>query len=62
MLSRQFARWLVAPVNAVPEVKAAVRLQDGYVSTRAAGKGVEDGLRRALAGWRPSLTHGPRDP
>lgn len=54
MLSREFARWLVAPANAVPPVKEAIRSQGGYLSPLAAGLGVEDGLRRALASTAPA--------
>ena len=44
MLSAQFARCLVAPDNAVPQVKALVRGQKGYVSHQPWGHGVARGL------------------
>lgn len=50
MLDRKFARYIVAPDNAIPEVKAAVKRQGGYISPRHCGYGVADGLRRALEG------------
>jgi hydroxymethylpyrimidine pyrophosphatase-like HAD family hydrolase len=49
MLRREWADWLVAPANAVPAVKAAVRLQGGYVSDQPHGHGVGEGLVWALA-------------
>ena len=49
MLRREWAGWLVAPANAVPAVKAAVRSQGGYVSDQPHGHGVGDGLARARA-------------
>lgn len=44
MLSRDHARWLVAPSNAIQPVKEAVRRQDGYVSDEPHGYGVARGL------------------
>jgi hydroxymethylpyrimidine pyrophosphatase-like HAD family hydrolase len=44
MLSNKYARWLIAPANAVVAVKEAVRFQEGYVSQGACGHGVADGL------------------
>jgi HAD superfamily hydrolase (TIGR01484 family) len=44
MLSRQYARWLAAPDNAVEPVKQAVRRQNGYVSELSHGDGVADAL------------------
>ncbi len=44
MLSREVAHWLIAPGNAIPEVKAAVKQQGGYVSTQACGQGLAEGL------------------
>jgi len=44
MLLNRHARWLAAPSNAVPEVKAAMRSQDGYISELHCGHGVADGL------------------
>jgi HAD superfamily hydrolase (TIGR01484 family) len=49
MLSTQYARFLAAPANAVPEVQAAVRRQGGYVSPRAHGQGVADAIKYYLA-------------
>ncbi len=48
MLSRECARWLAAPQNAVPEVKAAVRRQGGFVSERPRGAGVAEALARQM--------------
>ncbi len=48
MLSRDHARWLVAPKNAIKEVKDAVRRQDGFVSHFSHGIGVADGLQHHL--------------
>jgi hypothetical protein len=44
MLSTRFAQCLVAPSNAVPEVKSAVARQGGYVSHQPWGHGVARGL------------------
>jgi HAD superfamily hydrolase (TIGR01484 family) len=52
MLSRQFARWLVAPANAVPQVKAQVVAQEGYVSHQPFGHGVARGIELVLRGVR----------
>jgi HAD superfamily hydrolase (TIGR01484 family) len=49
MLSRQYARWLAAPANAVDEVKNAVREQGGYVSQAAHGHGVAEAIKYYLA-------------
>ena len=48
MLSKQYARWLCAPANAVPEVKESVSRQEGFVSPLPCGMGVESGLRLLL--------------
>lgn len=48
MLSREYARWLLAPVNAIAAVKEAVLRQNGYVSEKNWGHGVAHGLRRIL--------------
>lgn len=48
MLSSEFARWLVAPVNAIDQVKEAVRRQNGYVSEKHCGHGVAHGLAEVL--------------
>jgi hydroxymethylpyrimidine pyrophosphatase-like HAD family hydrolase len=44
MLSRTYAHWLAAPVNAIEPVKAAVISEQGYVSTLPHGSGVADAL------------------
>ncbi len=49
MLSRQYARFLAAPANAVPEVKEALRRQNGYVSSYLHGHGVADAIKIILA-------------
>jgi len=48
MLSRDYARWLAAPANAVDVVKDAVLRQDGFISTFSHGAGVADALRHYL--------------
>ena len=48
MLCGRFARCLVAPGNAVPLVKEAVRRQNGYVSHQPWGHGVARGLEYFL--------------
>lgn len=45
MLRRERARWLVAPANAIPEVKAQVRSAGGYLSPLHAGEGTAEGIR-----------------
>lgn len=49
MLQRGLGRWLVAPENAMPEVKAAVLGAGGWVIPARAGRAVAAGLRRATA-------------
>jgi hydroxymethylpyrimidine pyrophosphatase-like HAD family hydrolase len=49
MLSAAYARFLAAPANAVPEVKAAVTRQGGYVSPHPQGWGVLDAIKSYLA-------------
>jgi len=44
MLTRERARWLVAPSNAIALVKEAVRRQEGFVSDEPHGHGVARGL------------------
>lgn len=46
MLSAQYARWIVAPANAIQEVKLEVMRQGGYISPQSHGHGVMDGLTR----------------
>ncbi len=48
MLDLAHARWLVAPVNAIDEVKDRVREQQGYVSHQPYGHGVARGLEYCL--------------
>ena len=48
MLTKEVAEWLVAPSNAVDEVKTLVREQKGFVSTQSCGHGVADGLEECL--------------
>jgi HAD superfamily hydrolase (TIGR01484 family) len=44
MLKRQFAHALVAPANAIPEVKAQVEKEGGYLSQHRCGEGVARGI------------------
>lgn len=48
MLSRECARWLAAPCNAVDSVKEAVRRHGGFVSRKSHGAGVAEGLTHHL--------------
>ena len=48
MLDRAFARWIVAPVNAIDAVKDKVREHQGYVSHQPYGHGVARGLEYCL--------------
>lgn len=48
MLSREFAHWLIAPVNAIPQVKALVLSQNGIVSEKHCGHGVAQGIATVL--------------
>jgi|SRR5882724_5920500 len=48
MLRREYARYLVAPENAIQVVKEAVRDQNGYVSELPHGHGVTDGINYFL--------------
>jgi len=52
MLKSEFATWLAAPQNAVPEVKEAVARQRGFVSQLTCGNGVAEGLEYHLNGLR----------
>jgi hydroxymethylpyrimidine pyrophosphatase-like HAD family hydrolase len=52
MLSREFAHCLVAPANAISEVKQKVRAQDGYISTQPCGQGVLRGIE-SFVDYRP---------
>jgi len=49
MLDEKRARWLVAPANAIPAVKVALRRQGGFISSQPWGHGVADGLQHFLS-------------
>lgn len=53
MLSRNRARFLAAPVNAIEAVKNHVRQQEGYVSRLSHGNGVAEAIKFYLETWRP---------
>lgn len=46
MLRRSVAEWLVTPVNGLPEVKAQVTAEGGYLATKKCGEGILEGLTR----------------
>jgi hypothetical protein len=48
MLSRECARYLVAPSNAIDAVKISVREQGGFLSDFPCGAGLAQGIRRFL--------------
>ena len=48
MLSNSYARWLIAPVNAIQRVKDAVLSQNGIVSSKRWGHGIAHGLKTVL--------------
>lgn len=48
MLSREHARFLVAPANAVESVKASVLAQGGFLSELPCGYGLAQGIQRFL--------------
>jgi HAD superfamily hydrolase (TIGR01484 family) len=48
MLCRSRAACLVAPANAIPEVREQVQREEGYVSNELCGYGVLDGLEHYL--------------
>ena len=50
MLTKKYARYLVAPFNAVETVKTTVRGQNGYVSHLTHGHGIADGIEFHLNG------------
>ena len=54
MLTRRYAHWLAAPVNAAQAVKEVVHRQDGFVSELSHGHGVAEGLQACLARSRQS--------
>lgn len=49
MLQTQYARYLVTPANAIPEVIQQVRSQGGWVSELMCGNGTCDGIERFIA-------------
>ncbi len=55
MLSSEFAHWLVAPMNAVDQVKETVRRQNGYVSEKHCGHGVAHGISQVLKSFGYAL-------
>lgn len=55
MLSSEFARWLVAPMNAIEQVKETVRRQNGYVSEKHCGHGVAHGISMVLKSFGYAL-------
>jgi HAD superfamily hydrolase (TIGR01484 family) len=59
MLSRQHAKWLIAPGNAIPCVKEVVSRQDGFVSEQFHGHGVADGLERIMEQLKTSYIYRP---
>lgn len=48
MLLRRHARWLIAPGNAIPQVKKTVLAQEGFVAKALYGHGVVEGLEEIL--------------
>ena len=50
MLSREYARWLAAPSNAIAVVKQTVERERGYVSQYSHGNGVADAMKHYLVG------------
>jgi hydroxymethylpyrimidine pyrophosphatase-like HAD family hydrolase len=48
MLRREHARWLMAPSNAIPQVKQAVMDAGGWIEDGVAGQAVAAGLRRCF--------------
>jgi HAD superfamily hydrolase (TIGR01484 family) len=61
MLSGQFAACVVAPDNAIPQVKEMVRHQNGYVSHQPWGHGVARGLEYYLGRGASDNTAGSAD-
>lgn len=57
MLSREYARWLIAPSNAVEKVKEAVSSQHGYISPHPHGHGIADGLEYVLHSFTPNQSY-----
>ena len=52
VLSRQYARWLATPANAIDDVKSAVRQQGGLVSELPHGFGVAEALAECVGKTR----------
>jgi len=48
MLKTEFARFLVTPANAIPQVKELVKSQGGFVSELSCGHGVAEGVEHHL--------------
>jgi HAD superfamily hydrolase (TIGR01484 family) len=48
MLSRQYAGYIAAPANAIPEVREAVQRAGGYLSLFSHGEGVADAIKFML--------------
>jgi hydroxymethylpyrimidine pyrophosphatase-like HAD family hydrolase len=53
MLSRKYAHWIATPANAIPEVKAQIRQEGGYISQLPHGYGVAEAMKYYL-GTSPS--------
>jgi acetylornithine/succinyldiaminopimelate/putrescine aminotransferase len=56
MLLRQRAQWLIAPGNAIPQVKEAVLRQKGFVAEAFHGHGVASGLERIIESLQASVS------
>ena len=48
MLSREYARWLAAPSNAIDQVKETIQRESGYISQLSHGNGVADAMKYYL--------------
>jgi len=48
MLKTEFARYLVAPANAIPQVREVVKHQNGFISQLTCGNGVAEGVEYHL--------------
>jgi hypothetical protein len=59
MLRSDYARWLAAPANAMPQVKEAVHRQNGYVTALPHGNGVAEALEFHLAAAAREMTTAP---
>jgi hydroxymethylpyrimidine pyrophosphatase-like HAD family hydrolase len=49
MLSERYAKFLVAPLNAIGVVKQTVRAQNGFVSDLPQGHGIAEGIKFHLS-------------